>query len=1023
MISHYAAIHHKKYKQQPVSSEMGIITNDLKRVGHSKRYSTQQLLEAFSSGQNVLLSNFEVDANRSLRFISSSAFAIDVDDDKQVTNPLQVLHDLKDICSSLFYTFSHGKKGNRYRLLFQLDGPVTDQGELSALIDYMVVYLKDKGLPVDGAAKSPTAIIRGGIAGYEVNDLSTTLKLSEWLPKAKERAAAKLAILEEQRKARLKQMDKDLLNPVTAEELRSMCEKIGYIASGNGDDSLNRWKQLVYAIKNEVLHGDLDEIEGYELYCIISGDEANERYWNSIKPYGHVTVGTIIHHAINAGYTRKHKYSYAQQKTVETIPHEQIKVKDHLTPEIAKTLIQRKQRLLVDSPTGSRKTSSFMGAFKELANKDYHYYIFAAPTIPLTEQVAKEHSVPCITGGMKNIANEITTKAINGERVFVTTYDKTAELIHYLTNGISYGKDNQPEFIIAIDEVHKFTEAYNYRFAAIDQLEQLTNLATSVIGLSGTPEDVLKNNFDALIKIETGNKKSPCLDYRVFTYSTKTGKKHTANKKNAVEETNKNLADVMLLQVIKGLLKQTKVLVFINNKDRIKTISKTLKREGINTQIVTSDTKQSSTYLNIVESGNINDDVQVLLSTTVLADGISISNGLNWSCVVVADKASPIFNPAALKQISNRFRKDYRYFCLYMREINPEYGETKPFYIDTDFQYRKRVVAGYVDYLNEEFTGDLLQEFTPSKVEKVNGIYHRSTEENAKIEFNPLFVRHQSMKRKESYYSTFRQAFINEVGKQLGMKCNAIVNVNEEAAKHNQDFSGLLAEMEAEQDQKKLADADLRASFSKYFDESIYGCFVRGDEEALKLFEKDVHHSQYKAISKVCNIADFETCKIIGENIKKDADTHKYYNDIQALVEIAALEHTKRTSVTKRVYNELLKVEQENYTSKDFKYLTEKVLPRKLKVKPEDVKATLNLFHKFHSRPNGQAHTMIRPLTISLVAKVRHNQERENDLIPLDESVVKDSVLRYIRSCKKHQQNVFLPAVASKWDIKSNEIE
>jgi len=1027
ILHHYAAIHHKKYKHQPMSNDMGKITNDLKRIGHTKRHSTQQLLQSLSSGQCVMLSNFEVDIKNNIRFLSSSAFAIDVDDDNQSTNPIEVLHDLKDICTGLFYTFSHGKKGNRYRLFFQLDEPITKQDELKALIDYMIFHLKDKGLPVDAAAKSPTQVIRPGISGYEVNDLSTTLKVSQWLPKAKVHAAQRFKALEQQRKKRAEQLDKDLLNPVTFEELKAMCESIGYISSGNGDDSTNKWLQIVYALKNEVESGVLDEIQGYELYSIISGDEANDRYWNGIKPYGHVTVGTIIHHATEAGYKRKHKYSYSLQETHETIAQEHLKVKEYLTPEIAKTLIQRKQRLLIDSPTGSRKTSSFMAAFKELANIDYHFYIFAAPTIPLTEQVAKDHGVPCITGGMKNLRNDVTNKAVRGERIFVTTYDKTAELIHYLSDGISYGKDKPPEFTIVIDEVHKFTEAYNYRFAAIDQLEQLTNMATSVIGLSGTPEDILKDNFDVLIKIETGNKKSPCLDYRVFTYSTKTGEKRTKKTGKVEEETNKNLADVMLLQVIKGLLKQTKVLVFINNKERIQTISKLLKKENVNTQVVTSDTKQSSTYLNIVESGKINDEVQVVLSTAVLADGISINNSLNWSCVVVADKASPIFNPSTIKQISNRFRKDYRYFILFMREPNPDYAETKPFRIETDYKYRKRVVTEYVNYLNEEFEGELLQEFTPSKVERHNGIYYRSTDENATIEFNPLFVRHQAMKRKESYFGTFRHAFINEVGKQIGLKCKAIINVNEDAKKNDKDFSELLADMDAEQEQKKKTDAELRSAFSQYFDESIYNCFVRDDEEALKLFKKDIHPNQYKSMLKVCHIADYETCKRIGENIKKDADTHKYYNDIQTLVDIATFEHVKKSNLTKRVFNELVKITEKTYSTKDFKKLTEQLLPKKLKVQPTDVKEALKLFHKIHTRTGGESFTLIKVLSVELVANLRHSPSKENmevgHFYGIGEQKVKNSILKYVWSKNAHQQKILLPAVVAKWGIENYEIQ
>ena len=366
-IKHYAAIHPKKYIKQPNTKDVAFITNDVKRIGHAEWYTTEELLKALSSGYCVLLSNFEIDSQNSIRFISSSAFAIDVDDDEEITNPLQVLQDFKGICAGLFYTFSHGKKGNRYRLLFQLDQSITDLDKFKALIEYMIHNLKNKGLPVDGKAKSPTQVIRPGVQGYEINDLSITLSVNEWLPRALILAETKLAILEEQRKKRAEQLKDRLQEIVTFDELKEMCKAIGYIPSKSGDENTQKWLQIIYALKNEVFTENLTEQEGYELFCIISGPESNERQWTSMKPNGDVSIGTVIHQAKESGYKRKHKYNYALLETPETIAQEEIKVNKYLTTEIAKNLLDRKQRLLVDSPTGSAKTTSFMNAFKELS--------------------------------------------------------------------------------------------------------------------------------------------------------------------------------------------------------------------------------------------------------------------------------------------------------------------------------------------------------------------------------------------------------------------------------------------------------------------------------------------------------------------------------------------------------------------------------------------------------------------------------------------------------------------------------
>lgn len=1013
---HYAAIYFKRYTEQPKNKDMGTITNTFKNIGYAKPHGTLEILKALSSGQCAMLSNFEI-INKSkshlgdFRFISASAFAIDIDDDHQVTEPIKVLKDLKDICVGLFYTFSHGKKGNRYRLVFQLDQPITSLEDYKALVEYVMDYLKNKGLPVDTGAKSPTQVVRPGILGYEINDLSTALPVNEWLPKARLAAEMKRAATQ---KERAEQFKESIYRPTTFDELKEMCEAIGYIAGKQGDEVMKKWLRIVYALKNEIDMGNLSEEQGYELYGIISGQESDERFWkwlmrskSNIKDEDKSTVGTIRKYAREAGYKRKHSYHYAMQEPPEPIPVEIIKVDGHLTAEVIKDLIERKQRLLVDSPTGSRKTSTSIQAFKELyrqtivafrelwkQNKqgECHFYIFSAPTIPLTEQVAKEHDIPCIKGGMTNLKTEVVNRSTESGGVYVCTYDKTAEVIQLLTEGIDH-QGIEPKFTVIVDEIHKFTEAYNYRYAAIDKIKNLAEKTVSFIGLSGTPEDVLKENFDKLIKIDTGDNTSPCKNYRVFTYEKKAD------------------ADVMLIPTIQELLKRTKLLLFINDKDRITRIRDILRYKGISTKVVTSDTKKSPTYLDIVENKTITDDVQVVISTSVLADGVTILNKPDWSCLVVTDVGTrAFFNPSTIKQISNRFREPYQYFGLYMLQPNPDDTETTRFSIEAEYQYRKRIVSRHVNYLNEEFKEDY-KEFIPSVIEKNNGIFYRSQDEQAIIEFNPLFVRHESMKKKEMYYLKFRNAFIKEVGQQLGIACSGVYNINEIVNKKGSDLSELFAIIEEQQDQERKESAELRQAFSLYFDESVYQCFLNSDEEILGTFKKHVHADQFAATRRNVTIADYETCRTVGEKVKRKADVNKYFNHIKALAEMATFEYVKKTNITKKVFNELLKIANESYASSDFKDLIEKKLPKRLKVQASDVKAGLQFFQEVHSRTGTERRIQIKPLTIEIVAAAH----------AVPEKAIKNSLIKYAWSKNAHQQKILLPAIQEKWSVESYE--
>lgn len=1025
-IQHYALVFQQQFKKKPdAKGDVGRIHNHFKRNPYPSPYTLREIVNAFCSGQTLMLAMVERvlrnpnDSEKvtaigshsrewadmhTLEFKSTQLLGIDIDDEHSETNVRDVLKHFKGKVAAAYYSFSHGKSNdiggtqNRYRLLFQFDEPINDY-EVGKEI---VRVLRDELLqlypnfPADKIdTMNPKTLWHGSSRQPILIDESAVLRTAKYVFLAEESLKAKQAEIMQRRKSAAHSLRYQTNNPIAFDELLEMAHKIGHLPSKT--DTFFEWRDLCMSIRSHEYTGHITDAEGLQLFDIISGGESSESEYYNYKPDGSMSIGTFIKRANESGYRRKHKYGYALQEVAEHIETERIKVDKHIPSEVAEQLLNRRERLLVNSPTGSGKTSSFMNAFKRKASKEYRYFIFCSPTIPLTEQIAKEHEVMGITGGMKNLRQKITDKAIAGERIFVTTYDKAAELMYFLEKGISYGDDPQPEFYLVIDEFHKFTEAYNYRFVAIDRLEQLASVATSLIGLSGTCEDVLKDNFDKFITIDTGNKKSPCSDYRVFTYDTNVNGIVTAEN-----------ADLMIVPVVRGLLQQSKVLLFINSKKRIQRIARLLKKEGINSRTVSSDNKSSATYTGIVETGEIDEDTQVILSTTVLADGISIKNPLDWSCVVVADRESPIFNPSTIKQISNRFRNPYRYFAIYMRSPNPDYAETRRFNIESDYQYRLRTVTGYVDYLNNEFSEELLKDFIPSKVEKHNGIFYKSKDDEAKIEFNPLYVRHQSMRQKERYYAAYRNAFMEEVGRILGHKSSGVFNVNDEVRKNESDLSSLLADLVAEKEEQQLESDVLRANFETFFDESAHNSLIIDNEEALAVFKKDVHPDLYIAAKRISPFADYETTKQLVMQVTNRNDTNKYMNGIQALAEIASFDYVKKVTVTERVFRELLKYEGKTYPSKDFKMITEEQLPKKLKVSKKDVSAALKLFNKLSTRPGGESHTNIRHLDIEVMAKIRHG-------IPTD--AVEQSLLKYIGTRSEQQQAVMYPAIKKKYNV------
>jgi len=990
----YVAIHHTPFKKQP-SAELGKITNDFKYRITPKLTNIKSVFHAVSNGHCIIPSNYELQKDNSLRFISSTLIMIDIDDDYKQTDPPYLLKQLNDICTGLFYTFSHEIKGNRYRLVFVLDESITDKKDYEILVRYLMNHLRKFNVPVDEQVKNPTALARTGIKGNLINNYDVRLNTSKWLSEAKEFYKKELEAKEKQR---TKMLQESMNNPVTYEQLLEMCNAIGHLPTKTSYEITQQWLQVVYALKHCVNMDFIDDQQGYELFNIVSGGESNEKYWNSIGAHGDVTVATIIYYAKQRGYKHKANYSYALKDTPEIIETETIRNKDYIQTETMVNLIQKEQKLLVDSATGSGKTTATVNAFKQLANEDYTFYVFSVPTIVLAEQVAKEHDIPCIKGGIRRINSEISESIYKGKRVFVSTYDKIVELF----NTINFHCNFKATFNIVVDEVHKYTEAYNYRYVTIDRLEEVAKYTTSFIGLTGTPTDVLKERFDKQIKIDTGNDRSPLSDFRVFTYD-----------KLDSETKVKDSANILLTSVIRSVLVQTRLIVFINKKERIQTISRLLRKEDIKHAIVTSDNKQSSTYRDIVNNGTINDDIEVILTTSLLSDGITIKNNLDWSCLVVSDRESPIFNPSTIKQISNRFRNQYRYFLMFMRTPNEDYSELRPFNIEADYNYKKKLTEHYVEYLNDEYHNKY-DDFIPSNVEKNNGIYYKSTEDNAEIEYNPLYIRHSAMKEKEMYYQIYRNAFIKEVSRLIGKKETGIFNVNEELKKNNSDLTSLLDVIEEDEEEREQSNEELRNNFTTYFTNDVYlAILYRDDIQTLEYFKDNVHSDIVSATFKNAKISTYETCLKVGQRVKRRADINSYYNDIESLTHVAVFNNVSTRSITKSIYMYLLKnIAGTVYVSSALKEITEKELPKKIRVNKrnatkKDIKGVMKMFDQQKNRSNGLNFTTVKPLSIESVA--------EKYGISTDE--VKKSIVMYAKTQPKQRQKVMLDSIKKEYGI------
>lgn len=947
---HYVGIHYEKYRKQPINAEMGKITNDFKKQGFAKRCSLLEIFHAASQGQSILPSNFEVESDYdkgrlgSIRFVSSSLVMIDVDDDYCITDPDALLEKLKDKCAGYFYTFSHGIKGNRYRLVFSLDRSITNENIYKAVVTQLAAEVKDLiempannhiPSPVDTQAKVPTTPIRTGRLQPVISDLTVRVDATEYIEKARREEIRRT-------EAAKASFEASMEYRTTFEELKEMAEVVGYLPSSSGQGEL--WKTMVMGIKHYVEGGAITDSEGYELYAAISGPEASNKVWDGFKPNGRATIATLVKFAKDKGYKRK-GYRYALSASSETYKKERHKVKEYIPTDLARDFIERNQRLLVESPTGSGKSTSFINASKALCAenpKSSRFYIFSVPTRALATQLAQKYDVPVVIGNSKGLFSRLFSGVKNGVRVFIATYDMTNILMNWISNFNQF-----PSFVLMVDEYHKTVTDYSgaYRRDTLNELQKAGKKASSFIALSGTPEDILKAEFDQIIEIDNGRLASPCQEFAIYTYE---------KQKEALP---------LLVQLIEAWTVKRKLLIYIQSKEVITKLYDLLRKRGIVTRTVSASEKRNNTYKSLVETETVPDDVQVILATSVIADGISIKNSLEWECIVVANHFSDLFNASTLKQISNRFRNEYRRFSIFMHQ--PIAEDTELFNIDAAYRFIYSVADRFAKHLNAEFSFKDLDLFRASIIEDHYGI---SADEHG-INADKYFIRYEVSKAQERYYKGRRLAFVKAVEKVLHKKSVGSLNISEAVRNKELDLS-LIESAISELEQQIELDREARKNgVEQFFTHEIYQAFHDNNEIKLSQFKNFVLPEHYACIKGLYQFASYETCKKIAMGVTRKCDTHAYMNRIRAIVDVWYFDSFNRRTETKRIYEAFIPlINEEPIPSKELQAIMEQTANRQ-RVSPVAAKKVLNnLFVHERTRSNKEWSVKLQLLTVERIA-------------------------------------------------------
>jgi len=389
-------------------------------------------------------------------------------------------------------------------------------------------------------------------------------------------------------------------------------------------------------------------------------------------------------------YTKNKKMSFE-------VKYKKIKIDEYInTDDIAEILNTEKKVVQIKAATGSGKTTAIINYFINNKNKSV---IITFPYRLQVEQLQKNYGANrdfefLYAGQQHN----------NSKRVVITTYDSIIK--------ISNVKDY--DYFI-VDEAHNIFKQKNFRTFAINNIiNNSNNEKQTYVYITATPQCLFTENDDAISYEFVKNSKSKNYKQSKLIYTNEYNDKIDYIIKNHKN----NMIDAIL----------------INDVEEIKLLSNKLKQMGYKIATAFSEkdrerevdelTKQ--TIENIINNESIDNNIDFLLTTNVLLDGININNK-NIDNVYFIKKMDVV----SVLQFAGRFRSGFNALVIFTKK--QEANETPAFtfnYIDIYNKYYKQLntqVNGHQKIIDDNISNTHFRIFIKSLNEyiKTNFLYRR----------------------------------------------------------------------------------------------------------------------------------------------------------------------------------------------------------------------------------------------------------------------------------------------------------
>lgn len=875
-------------------------------------------------------------------FKSTNLALLDVDDVRGSTDPLEVVNTLGAIAYYPSYsdkqTHIKDVPMRRYRLLFRLNEPIDnikeleyiqEQLKLKAIKEYPSLKSKKiKGMNGKEIPNDIDNIVNGFFFGTNkkafINDKVTAVNVREHTKRYEEIQA------EKELNHKLRELEQELGVDVSESVLNDIANDLG----GLNLDTKEWFNVAIGVFYTSQIKGWNDENTARQLQKL-DNDEHNLKWYYQYKRPINVadprTIGSLVRIYEKEGYKLKPSSNKGDTlidddtKEVDEVEHIEQYIGSKRFLEILNN--EHKTNLII-SGTNTGKTRASIEASREYLKENEKTFIYlATPTTAIAEQNAINHDVNTAIFGRMNVKKEIDKAIYKNDRLLIGTYDK-APIIKDNLNGY--------ELIIIMDEAHKEVSDYSYRSRAISKLFELvdTNEVVKFIGLTGTPQELNYKAYEHIKRFELIEEKNLAKKLKFIEF-------------NKIRE----FDPIVLNQIETNVQKGNKALVLLDNKKKTNLYRDTLKKRGIKASVINADTKRSSSYRYLLEHERFREDIEVILATRAIADGININNESESYVTIIAPlyhggngttEPANFYNIPLIRQTANRLRSKYKEIIipLFITDRLEEHRKgSKAF----DMERKAKELSLYAKQtqvvIEHSYKGNI-KNLKHSTIERVNGLLGKNYEEQGQpfnyelaeqeltkyenglrydvklvkqyeemreslLEIDKRMIRSTASREKEEYYKYNPYAFKRALERAL--EVDEIQTSDTKLDEVNTDIAKALRKLrEFQNESDKAKRANLREILEPYIYEKIQNRYferneINEDEELLVELKKAMNSIQYRTLLEKVTYLDYdEAIKELeySDKIKHITELEKHFEAIQ---DIESFENNN--NITARMYH------------------------------------------------------------------------------------------------------------------------